>query len=449
MPERIRLDYTHMAHALTPALWESAALRISDAHALLASRRGPGKEFLGWIDLPETMVPLLERLAETAGDIAASSDLLIVIGIGGSYLGARAVIEALVPPFAKGPVEILFAGHHIDGEYLEQLLRHAEGRRVSVNVISKSGTTTEPAIAFRVIKSWMDRMYGRAESRRRIVATTDAARGALRALAAEEGYRTFTIPEDVGGRFSVLTPVGLLPVAAAGIPIGEILDGAGAMRTRVAEISFTGNPAFVYALLRLAMAESGKSIEVLASFVPQLNGIAEWWKQLFGESEGKMGRGVFPASVGYTTDLHSLGQYLQEGRRNLFETFLFAEAPRAETPLPPAPGDDGLHYLDGRPLSRINREAYRSTAFAHLEGGVPNMTLLLPAVTPRAIGELIYMFETAVALGGYAIGVNPFDQPGVEAYKQNMFALLGKPGFEAVRAALEERMRGHAEHLVE
>ena len=316
-------------------------------------------------------------------------------------------------------------------------------RRVAENVISKSGTTTEPALAFRVLRQWMEERYGRAEAARRIYATTDARHGALRRVADEEGYETFVIPDDVGGRFSVFTPVGLLPIAAAGIDVAAMLDGALAMRDTAAIDDPDRNPVLRYALLRDALYRAGRSIEVLASFHARLGFVAEWWKQLFGESEGKDGKGIFPAAVSNTTDLHSMGQYIQDGERRLFETFLFSESVDSDLAVPRLDDDtDGLNFLAGSGFAEVNANALRGTALAHREGGVPNATILLPGITPTSIGALLYFFETAVALSGYALGVNPFDQPGVEAYKRNMFALLSKPGFEERRQELLARLSG-------
>lgn len=449
MNTRLTLDYTYCTPVLTPELWDGVFTTINAAHTKLLQRVGKGNEFLGWIDLPSTMKKQSSSLRETAERISETCDALIVIGIGGSYLGARAVIEALRAPFEKHGTEIYYAGNHLDGEYLKRLLAHLQDRSVSVNVVSKSGTTTEPALAFRIVKEWMENKYGKEESRKRIVATTDASRGALKQLADSGSYPTFVIPDNVGGRFSVLTPVGLLPIAVAGIDVVELLDGAEEMMQRAAQPSFETNPSFVYAMIRCAMAVQGKKIETLSTFAPQLSFIGEWWKQLYGESEGKKGKGIFPATCTFTTDLHSMGQYLQEGPRMLFETFLTVRAPREDLCIPGGAFGDGLEYLNGESLSSINEKAYRGTALAHLQGGVPNMCIALPDLSAHAIGELLYFFEYAVALSGYALEINPFDQPGVEAYKKNMFALLGKEGFEREREMMEEEQHKHAVHRVE
>ncbi|MBE0645864.1 MAG: glucose-6-phosphate isomerase [Bacteroidetes bacterium] len=434
---RIRIDYANTLGFIDTSAMESAHQRIINAQQLLASRSGPGADFLGWVDLPSQARTDLSPILEAAARIRAQADVLIVVGIGGSYLGARAVIEALRPPFAAEGPAVIYAGHHIDGAYLRSLMDSCGDHRVCINVISKSGTTTEPALAFRVLRQWMEQRYGREEAARRTYATTDAQRGALRRVADEEGYTTFVIPDDVGGRFSVITPVGLLPIAAAGIDIGAFLDGAIAMRGIAAGTNPDSNPVLRYAMLRDALYRQGKHIEVLASFHPELTVVSEWWKQLFGESEGKDGKGIFPAAVTNTTDLHSMGQYIQDGERRLFETFLFAERSADDIVVPEVAGDtDGLNYLAGSGFAEVNANALRGTALAHLDGGVPNATILLPGINAASIGALLYFFESTVALCGYALGVNPFDQPGVEAYKSNMFALLGKPGNEARRSEL-------------
>ncbi|MBR9974903.1 MAG: glucose-6-phosphate isomerase [Bacteroidetes bacterium] len=441
---RIRIDYGNTLDALDSKALDAALGRVRDAQSVLQQRSGPGSEFLGWVDLPAQARDALQPVQDTAERIRSQADVLIVIGIGGSYLGARAVIEALRPPFDSAGTQVLYAGHHIDGGYLRGLMDACADRRVALNVISKSGTTTEPALAFRVLRQWMEERYGRQEAAARIYATTDAQRGALRRVADEEGYTTFVIPDDVGGRFSVLTPVGLLPIAASGIDVAALLDGAVAMRETALLDDADRNPALRYAQLRDALYRSGKHIEVLASFHPPLTYVAEWWKQLFGESEGKDGKGIFPAAVSNTTDLHSMGQYIQDGERRLFETFLFSESVGTDIEVPSAVEDtDGLNFLAGSRFAEVNADALRGTALAHHEGGVPNATILLPGITPASIGALLYFFETAVALGGYALGVNPFDQPGVEAYKRNMFALLRKPGFEETRERLLARLSGN------
>ncbi len=434
---RIRVDYAHTLDFIDAAAMDAAASRIRAAQDLLASRSGAGADFLGWVDLPVRARQEIAPVLDAAERIRTEADVLIVVGIGGSYLGARAVIEALRSPFAADGPTVVFAGQHIDGGYLRSLMDACADRRVCVNVISKSGTTTEPALAFRVLRQWLEQRYGKREASRRIFATTDAKHGALRRVADEEGYTTFVIPDDVGGRFSVMTPVGLLPIAAAGLDVAAMLDGAIAMRDTAGSTDPDRNPVLRYAMLRDALYRQGKQIEVLASFHPELSFVTEWWKQLFGESEGKDGKGIFPAAVTNTTDLHSMGQYIQDGERRLFETFLFAEESGDDIAVPEAADDtDGLNYLAGSSFAQVNAEALRGTSLAHLDGGVPNATILLPRISAASIGALMYFFETTVALCGYAIGVNPFDQPGVEAYKRNMFALLGKPGNETRRSEL-------------
>ncbi len=437
----LRIDSSN-ARGAVASVWEESLARVRAALETLQRRDGAGNDFLGWLDLPLRSGELLPALDACAQRLRSQADALVVVGIGGSYLGARAVIDALRPPFAEG-MDMYYAGHHIDGAYLRALLRHLEGRDVCVNVISKSGTTTEPALAFRVLRAWMEERYGAAEAATRIVATTDSSRGALLSLAKDSGYERFVIPDDVGGRFSVFTPVGLLPIAAAGIDIRALLSGAAAMRAVAFDPDPSVNPALHYAALRDALYRSGRPVEVLASFTPALAQVAEWWKQLFGESEGKDGKGIFPAAVHNTTDLHSMGQYIQDGRRMLFETFLHAEAPGEDMVVPRIEADiDGLNFLAGTTFAEINRNALLGTALAHSSGDVPNSTITLERLDAEALGGLLYMFEIAVALGGYALGVNPFDQPGVEEYKRNMFALLDKPGFEAERARLLARLAG-------
>lgn len=420
------------------------------AHDQLHQKTGPGADFLGWVDWPVTYDrDEFARIRETAARIRDEADAFVVIGIGGSYLGARAAIEMLTSPFynllprdkRSGP-EIYFAGHHLSGAYLAHLLEQLEGKTVYVNVVSKSGTTTEPAIAFRVIREWLYRTAGPEVARRRIVATTDRARGALRRLAAEEGYETFVIPDDIGGRYSVLTAVGLLPIAVAGIDIAAMIEGAQAAREAFAVPRLADNPAYQYAAYRTALYRKGYTVELLVGYEPSLATFAEWWKQLFGESEGKDHKGIFPASVQFTTDLHSMGQYIQDGRRHLFETVLFVERPARDVTIPDDGTDgDGLAFLAGASVHHVNRRAFEGTVLAHVDGGVPNLVLRVPELSARAFGELVYFFEKACGVSGYLLGVNPFDQPGVEAYKRNMFALLGKPGFEAQREALQKRLQ--------
>ncbi|MBE9536904.1 MAG: glucose-6-phosphate isomerase [Proteobacteria bacterium] len=408
---------------------------IKAAAKLLQDRTGPGSDFLGWLDLPSsTPEKLIDEVKEAASEIRSNAEAFISIGIGGSYLGARAAIEfskhsfnnQLVPAKRKAP-EVYFAGQNISSDYLSDLLDIMEDRQVCLNIISKSGTTTEPAIAFRILKSMMEKRYGKKGAKDRIVVTTDRAKGALKQVADEEGYKSFVIPDDVGGRYSVLTPVGLLPIAVAGIDISEMILGARTFEGISKTNDIEENPACLYAATRKLLYEKGKQIEILSSFHPSLHYVAEWWKQLAGESEGKGGQGIFPASVDLTTDLHSMGQWIQEGQRNIFETFLTVERSNRQLAVPEFEDDgDALNYIAGKTLDYVNEKAYQGTAEAHRDGGVPNMTISLKNRSARTLGELFYFFEYSVALSGYLLGVNPFDQPGVEFYKRNMFRLLGK-----------------------
>lgn len=414
------------------------------------NKTGRGNDFLGWVDLPSSINnELLLQLEADARKIQQQSDLVVVCGIGGSYLGARAVIDALNSPFSplqnkeerKAPL-IIYAGHQLDEDYMVQLLELLGKKDYSVIVISKSGTTTEPAVAFRLLKSHLEKKYGEVAAAERIFAVTDASKGALKKLATAKGYATYVIPDDVGGRYSVLTPVGLLPIAVAGIDIRELVKGAQAMETFLKKKEkLTENPAAIYAIARNILYRKGKTTEILASYTPSLNFVVEWWKQLFGESEGKEQKGIFPAGVGFTTDLHSMGQYIQEGLRNLFETVLTIEASGKKLEIPMDSDDlDGLNFLAGKRLGEVNRMASLGTMIAHVDGGVPNLEISIPKLDANSLGELIYFFEMACAISGYILEVNPFDQPGVEAYKKNMFALLEKPGFEKETAEIRKRL---------
>lgn len=422
---------------------------VEGARDTLVERKGAGNDFLGWLDLPVNYDrEEFARIQKAARKIREDSQVLLVIGIGGSYLGARAAIEFLSHSFynvleggdRKGP-QIFFCGNSISSKYLADLQEVLKDKDFSINVISKSGTTTEPAVSFRIFKKLLLEKYGKAEAAKRIYATTDKARGALKSLADEEGFETFVVPDDVGGRFSVLTAVGLLPIAAAGIDIGALMEGAAHMRSRVLEEQYETNPALLYAALRNILYLKGKQVEVLANYEPGVHYVAEWWKQLFGESEGKDQRGLFPASVDFTTDLHSMGQFIQDGSRILLETVLHIEDPGASILLEKEEKDtDGMNYLAGRDVAFVNSAAMRGTVLAHTDGGVPNLMITIPGQTPFALGELFYFFEFACGVSGYVLGVNPFDQPGVESYKKNMFALLGKPGFEELRETLLKRL---------
>lgn len=410
---------------------------VSNAYAQLCDKSGQGNDFLGWLDLPEeTDEALLARIQNCANRLERQSEIVVVIGIGGSYLGARAVIEALqhsykgFSPFSDNHAPyVTYAGNNISEDNLCELLEVLDNKDYSLIVISKSGTTTEPAIAFRILKKHCEDKYGKSWAQQRIVAITDKARGALKKLADTEGYETFVIPDDVGGRYSVLTPVGLLPIAIAGFNIRQLIDGARAMRKELLEHKdFSNNIAQQYALIRYMLYCAGKKIELMVSYNPKLAFFIEWYKQLFGESEGKEGKAIFPAGAIFSTDLHSLGQYIQEGERHLFETVLSIQQSRFQVPIPEDKDNlDGLNYLLGKSIQEINLTAEEGTRLAHIDGQVPNLRLIIPKVDENNLGQLIYFFEFSCALGGYLLGINPFDQPGVEAYKKNMFRLLGKP----------------------
>lgn len=407
-----------------------------------------GNDFLGWVDLPSSITKEeLNDIQECATKLRAKSEFVVVIGIGGSYLGAKAVLEALGDEFAqykkerKDPI-ILFAGHNISEDYTSRLLETLEDSDFSIVVISKSGTTTEPAIAFRLLKELAERKYGKSEAAERIVAITDRSRGALRTLADNEGYKSYIIEDNVGGRFSVLTPVGLLPLAIGGVDICELVAGAQAMESATSvDVAFADNLALQYAAARYELYTSGKKVELLSSFEPKMQYVNEWWKQLYGESEGKDGKGIFPASVVFTTDLHSMGQYIQDGERALFETMVSVKGVYNEVTVKSDDQNlDGLNFLTGKRLNEINAMAELGTLLAHVDGGVPVINITIEKLSAYAIGELLYFFEKACGVSGIAIGVNPFDQPGVEAYKANMFALLEKPGFEAQTEAIKKRL---------
>ena len=420
--------------------------QVTLAHDMLHNGTGLGSDFLGWLDLPVNYdKEEFARIQAAVARIQADSDVLVVIGIGGSYLGARAAIEFLKSNNynlkKKDTPSIFFAGNSISGTQLSELLELCEGKRVSVNVISKSGTTTEPAIAFRVFRKYLEETCGHDEAVKRIYITTDKSRGTLKALADREGYETFVVPDDVGGRFSVLTAVGLLPIAAAGCDISALMQGAAAARAVLSDPSLEQNAAYRYAAARTALLRRGFAVELMVSYEPQYALMNEWWKQLFGESEGKDGKGLLPDSVIYSTDLHSLGQFVQDGSNVLFETVVKFQKPQREIFIEEEQENgDGLNFLAGKPMSFINEKAFEGTVLAHTDGNTPNLVLEVPAMNEAELGYLIYFFEKACAVSGYMLGVNPFDQPGVESYKKNMFALLGKPGYEDARAALEARL---------
>lgn len=445
--ESIRLDITHaLGHDVTADTINAMLPEAIDALRTVDRGTGAGNDFLGWTDLPSRISrELIDDINLTAAQLRNECEVVVSIGIGGSYLGAKAVIEALSDSFAAyradNNVKVLFAGQNIGEDYLFELMRYLDGKRFGIIVISKSGTTTEPAIAFRLLKEMLERQAGRETAARRIVAITDAKRGALRKLATEEGYKTFVIDDNVGGRFSVLTPVGLLPIAVAGFDIEALVSGARQMEqvTRLEE--YGTNPSLLYAATRNALYRAGKKIEILVNYSPKLHYFGEWWKQLYGESEGKDNKGIFPAAVDNTTDLHSMGQWIQEGERIIFETVISVENTEHTAVIPTDPDNlDGLNYIAGKRVDQVNKMAELGTRIAHVDGGVPNMRVTIPAITEEHLGQLIYFFEKSVGISGYLLGVNPFNQPGVEDYKRNMFALLEKPGYEAETKAIKQRL---------
>ena len=447
--KKVTFDYSKAASFIRDHEVESMKKLALDAKEVLVSKQGAGNDFLGWIDLPVYYdKEEFERIKKAAAKIQSDSEVLLVIGIGGSYLGARAAIEFLRHSFynvvskeVRKTPEIYFVGNSISSTYIRHLMDVIGDRDFSINMISKSGTTTEPAIAFRVFKAMMEEKYGKEEAAKRIYATTDKARGSLKNLATEEGYESFVVPDDVGGRFSVLTAVGLLPIAVSGADIDKLMEGAQAGRKAALEASFEENDALKYAAVRNILLRKGKGIEILANYEPSVHYVSEWWKQLYGESEGKDQKGIFPASVDLTTDLHSMGQFIQDGSRNMFETVINIETSREEIILQEEPVDlDGLNYLAGKSVDFVNKSAMNGTILAHTDGQVPNLMVTVPEVNEYYLGQLFYFFEFACGVSGYLLGVNPFNQPGVESYKKNMFALLGKPGYEAQREELLKRL---------
>ena len=446
---KVSFDYSAAKPFIAEHELESMKKIVTDAKDLLTSKEGAGNDFLGWIDLPvDYDKEEFARIKAAAAKIRQDSDVLLVIGIGGSYLGARAANEFLNHSFynnlpkekRRGP-EIYYVGNSISSTYLKDLTDLLEGKDFSVNVISKSGTTTEPAIAFRIFKKMLEEKYGKAEAAKRIYATTDKAKGALKNLSDAEGYETFVVPDDVGGRFSVLTAVGLLPIAATGADIDALMAGAASGREKALTEPFETNDALQYAAVRNILLRKGKTVEITGNFEPSLHYLTEWWKQLYGESEGKDQKGIFPAGVDMTTDLHSMGQYVQDGARILFETVLQVEESREEVVLFKEENDlDGLNYLTGKTMDFVNKCAAKGTKLAHTDGGVPNLVVSIPKQDAFCLGELFYFYEFACGVSGYVLGVNPFNQPGVESYKKNMFALLGKPGYEEAKAKLEARL---------
>ena len=445
---KLSLDLSNVSSFISEEKLMGMEAEVKAAVKTLEEGTGAGNDFLGWINLPTDYdKDEFDRIKKAAEKIKSDSDVLVVVGIGGSYLGARAAIELLSHTFynklskeeRKAP-EVYFAGNSISGTYLAHLIQVIGDRDFSVNVISKSGTTTEPAIAFRIFKEMLEKKYGVEEARKRIYATTDAAKGALKKLSTEEGYETFTIPDNVGGRFSVLTPVGLLPIAAAGISIDDLMAGAREAQNDY-KAEFKNNDCYKYAAVRNLLLRDGKAIELLINYEPKVHFVAEWWKQLFGESEGKDGKGLFPASVDLSTDLHSMGQYIQDGQRILFETLIDIVSPDADVVIPFDEADlDGLNYIAGKGMNFVNQKAMEGTQLAHVDGGVPNMRIVIPELSEFSIGQLLYFFEKACGISGYLLGVNPFNQPGVEAYKKNMFALLNKPGYEEESKAIQARL---------
>ncbi len=447
---RIGLDYTNALSFVKETEISYLSPFIKAAHEMLHNKTGAGSDYLGWVDLPKTYDKAeFTRIKAAAEKIRADSDALVVIGIGGSYLGARAAIEALthsfynlLPKADRGAPEIYFVGNSISSTYITELLELLKDKDISVNVISKSGTTTEPALAFRVFREYMEKKYGKAEASKRIYATTDKARGALKKLSDEENYESFIIPDDVGGRYSVLTPVGLLPIAVAGINIDEMMKGAADAQELYSDPSVATNECYQYAAVRNALYEKGKTTEIMVNYEPSMHFFTEWWKQLYGESEGKDQKGIFPAGVDFTTDLHSMGQYIQDGLRNIFETVLNIEQPRKNMNIKEEKDNlDGLNFLAGKNIDMVNKKAMQGTILAHTDGGVPNMVVNIPEMSSYWFGNVVYFFEKACGISGFLLGVNPFDQPGVEAYKKNMFALLGKPGYEEEKARLEKRLK--------
>ena len=448
--EKITFDYSKAAGFISDEEVTYMSKLVEDAKKQLLDRNGAGNDFLGWLDLPvDYDKEEFTRIKKAAEKIQGDSEVLIVIGIGGSYLGARAAIEFLRHGFynnvskeiRKTP-EIYYCGNSISGTYLQGLIDVVGDRDFSVNIISKSGTTTEPAIAFRIFKEMLEKKYGKAEAAKRIYATTDKAKGALKNLATEEGYETFVVPDDVGGRFSVLTAVGLLPIAVSGADIDKLMEGAAEGRKLALEQKFEENDALKYAALRNILLRKGKSVEILANYEPSLHYVSEWWKQLYGESEGKDQKGLFPASVDLTTDLHSMGQFIQDGSRIMFETVMNVEKSRCEVTIQKEDVDlDGLNYLAGKTMDFVNKSAMNGTILAHTDGNVPNFMVKIPEQNEFYLGELFYFFEFACGVSGYLLGINPFNQPGVESYTKNMFALLGKPGYEDAREALLNRLK--------
>ncbi len=449
MSKNISFEYTNASFMFSDADMSAMKDKVVAAKKVLLDKTGEGNDFLGWIDLPvDYDKEEFARMKEAAKKIQNDSEVLIVIGIGGSYLGARAAIEALRHSFynavdknVRKTPEIYYAGNNISSTYLQHLIEAVGDKDFSVNIISKSGTTTEPAIAFRVFKKMLIEKYGKEEAAKRIYATTDKEKGALKNLATAEGYESFVVPDDIGGRFSVLTAVGLLPIAVSGADIDKLMEGAASARDMYLDTDFDNNDSMKYAAVRNLLHDKGLGMEIFVNYEPSLHFVAEWWKQLFGESEGKDGKGIFPTAVDFTTDLHSLGQFIQEGTKNHFETLISVDSPKCEMILEEEAVDlDGLNYLAGKTVDFINKSAMNGTIIAHVDGNVPNMKVNMPEINEFYLGQLMYFFEFACGMSGYVLGVNPFNQPGVESYKKNMFALLGKAGFEKEREELMARL---------
>jgi len=446
--ETIKLNLEKIFDFVSEDTVKGFKAKAEEYNNALQNKSGKGNDFLGWVDLPSSISPeFISEVNTLAEAMRKKIEVLVVVGIGGSYLGAKSVIDALSSSFphlltdGKKPL-VIFAGQNICEDYMADLQDVLDNKEYGIAVISKSGTTTEPAIAFRILKNHIEKKYGKEEAASRIVAITDAKKGALRELATQEGYKTFVIPDDVGGRFSVLTPVGLIPIAIAGFDIAQLVKGAQDMEQATGvSIPFENNLAAQYAAARNALYNDGKTTEILVNYTPKLHYVAEWWKQLYGESEGKEGKGIYPSSVDFTSDLHSMGQYIQEGMRNIFETVVSVETVQREISIPEDPANlDSLNFIAGKRMDYVNKQAELGTLLAHVDGGVPNMHITLPKLNEYFIGQMIYFFERACGISGYMLEVNPFDQPGVEAYKKNMFALLGKPGFEEATAELKKRL---------
>jgi glucose-6-phosphate isomerase len=446
----LTLDYSKTNDFIDIDDLKSLENSVLDAHDMLHNKTGEGFDCLGWVDLPTDFDRLeFEKIKKSADKIKSDSDVFIIIGVGGSFLGARAAIEMLshsfhntLPKSKRKAPEIYFAGHNCSSAYISDLLEIIEDKDVSLNVVSKSGTTTEPAIAFRLFKKFMEKKYGRVEASKRIYITTDKEKGSLISLAKEEGYETFVIPDDIGGRFSVLTAVGLLPIAVCGAEIDKVIEGAAAACIEYGKRSLLENDCYLYAAIRSILYKKNKTIEILANYEPALNAFTEWWKQLFSESEGKNQKGIFPAGVDYSTDLHSMGQYIQDGLRNIFETVIWVDEPKKKLKIINCnENKDGLNYLADREIDFVNRKAFEGALLAHTDGGVPNIIIRIPLIDEFNFGSLVYFFEKSCAISGYIAGINPFNQPGVEEYKNNMFALLGRPGYEENKKILEERLK--------